>query len=92
MFLRVGHYFSSAGNIGTMIYRSYLVILFVISLMLTGILIYKGGNPAVKGNDFIYLFGSAILHVVTGILPFTLVTIATTLLAMRLSFRHTVPA
>jgi|GEM_PF-2808925 len=91
MFLRVGHYFSSTGNIGTMIYRSYLIILFMICLMLMGILIYNGGNTMSGGNNLIYLFASAILYVVIGIIPFTLVTIATTLLAMRLSFRHTAP-
>ncbi len=90
MFLRVGHYFLSNGSIGTMIYRSYLVILFMICLMLVGILLYNGPHAVSEGSNLIYLFGSAILHVIIGIIPFTLVTIATTLLAMRLSFRHTV--
>lgn len=83
-FLRVGHYFSESGNIGMQIYRSYLAILFIILLLFLGIIIF---NP-VSGMEFLYRYSRIILYMVIGMVPFTLVVIATVLLSLRLSIRH----
>ncbi len=83
-FLRVGHYFSETGNIGTQIYRSYLFILVLILLMF---LVTLAVSPA-GSSDFLSYYSRTILYLVIGMIPFSLVVIATVLLSIRFSLRH----